>query len=35
VEGNVFFLLSFDMWKQETKRMIFIFFNFVFSLWSG
>jgi hypothetical protein len=36
VEVNVFFLLSFDMWKEEGKgkRMIFNFF-FFFSLWSG
>jgi hypothetical protein len=33
VEVNVFFLPSFDMWKEEGKGkgMIF-FFNFVFSL---
>jgi len=35
VEGNVFFLPSFDMWKEEGKGMILFFFNFVFSLWSG
>ncbi len=31
---NVFFLPSFDMWKEEGKGMILILFLF-FSLWSG
>jgi hypothetical protein len=36
VEVNVFFLPSFDMWKEEGKRKRMIFFLiFVFSLWSG
>jgi hypothetical protein len=36
VEGNVFFLSSFDMWKEEGKGMIFFcFLNFVSSLGSG
>ncbi len=35
VDVNVFFLPSFDMWKEEGKGMIFFFFNFVFTLWSG
>jgi len=32
--GELFFLPSFDMWKEEGKGMNF-FFNFIFSLWSG
>jgi hypothetical protein len=32
VEVNVFFLLSFDVWKEERKGMI-LFFYFIFSLF--
>jgi hypothetical protein len=30
VEVNVFFLPSFDMWKEEGKGMIFIYFLILF-----
>ncbi len=37
LEVNIFFFPSFDMWKEEGKRVSFFFFNFFFFIieWLG
>ncbi len=35
MEVNVFFLPSFNMWKEEEGKGVSLNLDFVFSLWSG